>query len=94
AVLATLQQTNDEIGYQPTASDSDIYSSLSDDVKNQNICAGMIIAYSDVVDVVEPRGRYMALEFIQCNNCRVISPSFMAGKHQYGSILFSNTLTS
>ncbi|HGO5500543.1 TPA: tail spike protein [Klebsiella michiganensis] len=94
AVLATLQQTNDEIGYQPTASDSDIYSSLSDDVKNQQICAGMIIAYSDGVDVVEPRGRYMALEFIQCNNCRVISPSFMAGKHQYGSILFSNTLTS
>ena len=94
AILATLQQTNDEIGYQPTASDSDIYSSLSDDVKNQQICAGMIIAYSDGVDVVEPRGRYMALEFIQCNNCRVISPSFMAGKHQYGSILFSNTLTS
>ncbi|EPX2487358.1 tail spike protein [Klebsiella michiganensis] len=94
AVLATLQQTNNEIGYQPTASDSDIYSSLSDDVKNQQICAGMIIAYSDGVDVVEPRGRYMALEFIQCNNCRVISPSFMAGKHQYGSILFSNTLTS
>lgn len=94
AVVATLQQTNDEVGYQPTASDTQEWSSFSSAVQNQQICAGMIVSSTNKLTVIRPRGRYMALQFNQCNEVAVIHPNFMAGKDQYGSILFKNTLTT
>lgn len=86
-------QTNEEVGYQPTGSDSDIWSTLDISVQNQKICSGVIITYSTGVDVISMTGRHSAITFNDCNHCRVINPNFMGGKHQYGSILFNNTGT-
>lgn len=94
AILASLKQTNEEIGYQPTASDSDVWSLLSTEVKNQKICSGIIIESSLGVDIVNPKGRYGALTINDSNRCRVITPSIMGGKHQYGTILFNNTFST
>ncbi|HHY1063090.1 TPA: tail spike protein, partial [Klebsiella michiganensis] len=87
-------QTNEEAGYQPTASDKDVWPLLSDTVKNQQICGGPVIHTSRGVSVLNPRGRYIAITFMDCNFCTVSEPSVMGGKHQYGTILFNNTGTT
>ncbi|MGS4363078.1 tail spike protein [Klebsiella michiganensis] len=93
-ILASVVQTNEEVGYQPTSSDKDIWSSLPEAVQNQQICGGPIIHTSQGVTVLNPRGRYIAITFMDCNFCKVIEPSVMGGKHQYGTILFNNTGTT
>ncbi|HBM3194403.1 TPA: hypothetical protein LVL52_005246 [Klebsiella michiganensis] len=93
-ILASVVQTNEEVGYQPTASDKDIWSSLPEAVQNQQICGGPVIHTSRGVTVLNPRGRYIAITFMDCNFCKVIEPSVMGGKHQYGTILFNNTGTT
>ena len=87
-------QTNEEAGYQPTASDKDVWYLLSDTIKNQQICGGPVIHTSRGVNVLNPRGRYIAITFMDCNFCTVSEPSVMGGKHQYGTILFNNTGTT
>ncbi|TYD76075.1 tail spike protein, partial [Klebsiella michiganensis] len=67
---------------------------LSDTVKNQQICGGPVIHTSRGVSVLNPRGRYIAITFMDCNFCTVSEPSVMGGKHQYGTILFNNTGTT
>ncbi|BDA55732.1 tail spike protein [Raoultella ornithinolytica] len=93
-IANSVVQTNEEAGYQPTASDKDVWPLLSDTVKNQQICGGPIIHTSRGVSVLNPRGRYIAITFMDCNFCTVSEPSVMGGKHQYGTILFNNTGTT
>ena len=93
-IANSVVQTNEEAGYQPTASDKDVWPLLSDTVKNQQICGGPIIHTSRGVTVLNPRGRYIAITFMDCNFCKVVQPSVMGGKHQYGTILFNNTGTT
>lgn len=93
-IANSVVQTNEEAGYQPTASDKDVWPLLSDTVKNQQICGGPVIHTSRGVSVLNPRGRYIAITFMDCNFCKIIEPSVMGGKHQYGTILFNNTGTS
>ncbi|MGX2933213.1 tail spike protein, partial [Klebsiella pneumoniae] len=93
-IVNSVVQTNEEVGYQPTSSDKDVWSSLPEAVQNQQICGGPIIHTSRGVTVLNPRGRYIAITFMDCNFCKVIQPSVMGGKHQYGTILFNNTGTS
>lgn len=92
-VLATLRQTNEEVGYQPTSSDKVVWDGLSDEIKNQFICAGLIIEDSDEVTLIRPKGRHMGLVFNNCNYCCVERPDFMPGRHMYGAILFNNTFS-
>ena len=94
AIVNSVVQTNEEVGYQPTASDKDVWPLLSDTIKNQEICGGPVIHTSRGVTVLNPRGRYIAITFMDCNFCKVIEPSVMGGKHQYGTILFNNTGTT
>ncbi|WP_448687024.1 tail spike protein [Klebsiella pneumoniae] len=93
-IANSVVQTNEEAGYQPTASDKDVWPLLSDTIKNQQICGGPVIHTSRGVSVLNPRGRYIAITFMDCNFCKIIEPSVMGGKHQYGTILFNNTGTS
>ncbi|HHQ2404710.1 TPA: tail spike protein [Klebsiella pneumoniae] len=93
-IVNSVVQTNEEVGYQPTSSDKDVWSSLPEAVQNQQICGGPIIHTSRGVTVLNPRGRYIAITFMDCNFCKVIQPSVMGGKHQYGTILFNNTGTT
>ena len=93
-IANSVVQTNEEAGYQPTASDKDVWPLLSDTVKNQQICGGPVIHTSRGVSVLNPRGRYIAITFMDCNFCTVSEPSVMGGKHQYGTILFNNTGTT
>ncbi|QLK22127.1 tail spike protein [Raoultella ornithinolytica] len=94
AIVNSVVQTNEEVGYQPTASDKDVWPLLSDTIKNQEICGGPVIHTSRGVTVLNPRGRYIAITFMDCNFCKVIEPSVMGGKHQYGTIIFNNTGTT
>ena len=93
-IVNSVVQTNEEVGYQPTSSDKDVWSSLPEAVQNQQICGGPIIHTSRGVTVLNPRGRYIAITFMDCNFCKVVQPSVMGGKHQYGTILFNNTGTT
>ncbi|KMK43041.1 tail spike protein [Klebsiella michiganensis] len=93
-IANSVVQTNEEAGYQPTASDKDVWYLLSDTIKNQQICGGPVIHTSRGVNVLNPRGRYIAITFMDCNFCTVSEPSVMGGKHQYGTILFNNTGTT
>ncbi|WP_341540989.1 tail spike protein, partial [Klebsiella michiganensis] len=76
-IANSVVQTNEEAGYQPTASDKDVWPLLSDTVKNQQICGGPIIHTSRGVTVLNPRGRYIAITFMDCNFCKVVQPSVM-----------------
>ncbi|MEW5223547.1 tail spike protein, partial [Klebsiella michiganensis] len=50
-IANSVVQTNEEAGYQPTASDKDVWPLLSDTVKNQQICGGPVIHTSRGVSV-------------------------------------------
>lgn len=93
-ILETLTRTSSPGYYQPTINDHDIFDSLTNEQKQQDISSGIIIKDSKNVKLDSPSGSLVLINFLNCNFCSVVNPRiFSGGKGRFGTIVFNN-LTS
>ncbi len=73
AIISTLTQSRTQ-GYAPTVNDVDIYNSLPDNVKNQNLISHLIISNSSGIDVFYPKATFGSYESFKNNNVKFWYP--------------------
>lgn len=91
AAPPTFQTTNDEIGWQPTVNDYDIWDSLTTEQQNQNI--GPVISFhgdASNIEVEQITGRFVSVILESATNSTVKNCNFRAGKNWAGGIVFWN----
>lgn len=72
-IISTLTQSRTQ-GYAPTVNDVDIYNSLPDNVKNQNLISHLIISNSSGIDVFYPKATFGSYESFKNNNVKFWYP--------------------
>lgn len=72
-IISTLTQSRTK-GYAPTTNDVDIYSSLPDNVKNQNLISHLIISNSSGIDIFYPKATFGSYESFKNNNVKFWYP--------------------
>ncbi|ELE6709743.1 phage tail protein [Salmonella enterica] len=72
-IISTLTQSRTQ-GYAPTTNDVDIYSSLPDNVKNQNLISHLIISNSSGTDIFYPKATFGSYESFKNNNVKFWYP--------------------
>lgn len=90
--LGTLQQSNTVLGYQPTISDSDIWSSLTSAQQNQDV--GPVLAFiGNMTEIHISRiyGRFALIYLNGVTNSSVRNCDFRGGKGVFGGIVFNNS---